>query len=302
MRTAIYIKLTNISLQQQLQQFLWTQLTSLDRLGFPGFAQLLEPISVFRLSHHLHSIIYRCAIAFQLTRYSSLPPITLAEEIFQWIEQQHSDPVKMHCHRDQENYAQASYLNFTLTLIDPGWLEFTLSDRSLAVWLQTWETFPFPTTNSLSLSGNHHNLFAIEYTYARCCALLRLGDQEGLIQLKSQAFPPYVWSLEVPKPIPWYNLDLGQLRLNNIIERSLISQIMTTIERVINESDGNKMKLGSSLSDSFLKFESYCRIFSELNRENSQLSQTRLGLVAITQYLLQGLWLSNMEQPPRNQL
>jgi hypothetical protein len=187
-------------------------------------------------------------------------------------------------------------------LIEPGWLEFTLSDRSLALWLQNWETSPFPIQNAASISVNHHHLFAIEYTHSRCCALLRLGEQLGLIQLKTQPFHPHVWSLSFPNPLPWYDSQSAQLRIDSTVERSLISEIITTIERVLNESEGNKIKLASVLSESFLRFESCCRIFGEVNRENPQLSQTRLGLVAITQSLLQGLWLSHMEQPPRNRL
>jgi hypothetical protein len=43
----VSIKLTHISIQQQLQEFLCIQLTALDTLGFPSLSLIKQPISVF---------------------------------------------------------------------------------------------------------------------------------------------------------------------------------------------------------------------------------------------------------------
>ncbi len=277
------IELVSLSIEQQLQQFLSNQLTQLNKLEFPGFHPLQQPISLFRLPQ-IDSITYRCAIAFQLSRHSSLSPITLALGFFQTIPPQplpHSDHL---------------YLNFTLKLLDSGWLEFTLCDRSLALWLQAWQHLSYSYHKSHLKSTNPDILWPMQYTYGRCCSLLQLGEQEKLIKLKNSNFMTDKPSWSILTVIPWDNLQL------NKIERGLIAQIMTTVDRLGKESNCNEMKLGLALSESFLNFERYCRIFGETSGHNCQLSQARLGLVAITQYLLQGLWLSQIEQPPRNRL
>ncbi|EAZ92794.1 arginyl-tRNA synthetase [Crocosphaera chwakensis] len=271
------IKITNLSIQQQLQQFLITQLLKLDNSNFTNFLSNNNPISIYRLPK-IDSISYRCAIAFQLSSYS---PLTLAETIFNTLQQ-------------QPNHSGA--LSFTVTLLDPGWLEFTLCDRRLSLWLQSWQSFAYPRKRFTLKSRNHDNLCPLEYTYARCCTLLRLGDKEGLIKLEKEIFEPYQWPLSTSQPIPWSSLVLNQF------ERSLISQIITTVDRLENKSNRDEIKLGLALSETFLSFERYCRIFGKISGHNSHLSQARLGLVAITQLLLQGLWLSHMEQLPRDRL
>ncbi len=268
-----------ISVQQQLQEFLLTQLTDIDRLKFPTLASKETPISLFRLPT-IKSITYRCAIAFKLSPDS---PFTVAETIFNTLRQPLTTQPDL-C------------LNFTVKLLDQGWLDFTLCDRSLSCWLQSWANFSYPQKNSPLKSKNEDNSWIIQYTYARCCALLRLGEQEGLIQLKNQQFHPYTWSLLTPSPIPFVNLELNE------IERSLISQIITIVDRLVNDSKVKEIKLALNLSESFLNFERYCRIFGEISRSKPQLSQARLGLVAITHILLQGLWLSQREEPLCNRL
>ncbi len=275
----VTIKLDNLSLQQQLQDFLFSKLTSLNTLKFPTLTSTKTPISLFRLPT-IKSITYRCAIAFQLSPHSPFP---VAETIFRTLEQ-------------QSTIRPDLCLNFTVKLLDPGWLDFTLCDRSLSIWLQSWPTFSYPHGLSSAKSGNHDNLGILQYTYARCCALLRLGEQEKLIKLKNQQFNPYLWPLSTSQRIPWSSLILNEF------ERSLISQIITTIDRLVNESKVKEIKLAVALSESFLNFERSCRIFGEISRFNPQLSQVRLGLVAITQILLQGLWLSQREQPLSNRL
>lgn len=274
------IRITNLSIQQQLQQFLLTQLLNLDSSIVTDFLSHNPSISIYRLSH-LDSIAYRCAIAFQLSSHSPLSPLTLADSIFHTLQPQPNPP---------------EALNFTVALLDPGWLEFTLCDRSLSIWLDSWSSFPYPRKRFTSKSTNHDNLWPIEYTYARCCCLLRLGDKEGLIKLKNDFFEPYQWSLSTSQGIPWFSLHLNQFEL------SLISQIITTVDRLENETNGHEIKLALALCETFLTFERYCRIFGATSGDNPQLSQGRLGLVAMTQILLQRLWLSQRGQPPRHRL
>ncbi|MGK7957243.1 MAG: arginyl-tRNA synthetase [Crocosphaera sp.] len=273
------IPINDISIQQQLQQFLYTQLLTLDRANVTNCLSKNNPISLYKLPRS-NSITYRCAIAFQLSPHS---PLTPAETIFNTLQQPLSTQPDL-------------YLTFTVKLLDPGWLDFTLCDRSLPVWLQSWSTFSYPHGLCQPKSGKLNNLWPLQYTYARCCTLLRLGEQEGLIKLKNQQFEPYLWPLSMNQQISWFSLTLNEL------ERSLISELITTVDRLVNEPKVNKIKLAAGLSESFLNFERYCRIFGGISRHNPKLSQARLGLVAITQVLLQGLWLSQIKQPLRNRL
>lgn len=279
----VIVELNYLSIQQQLQQFLLTQLKNLDTANLSHFTESNRPISLFRLPT-IDSITYRCAIAFQLSRHSSFSPITLALEFFNNIQPQPTS------HPDR------LYLNFTLKLLNSGFLEFTLCDRSLALWLQSWQHLSYPHHNSVSKSESPNNLWTIRYSYGRCCSLLRLGEQEKLIKLKNSYFQTDTPSWSILTVIPWDNLELNE------IERSLISQIITTVERLVNELKVNNMKLGLALSESFINFERYCRIFGETCQKNPRLSQARLGLVAMTQYLLKGLWLSQFESSPHDKL
>ncbi|MEA5508941.1 arginyl-tRNA synthetase [Crocosphaera sp. UHCC 0190] len=275
--------ITYFSLQRQLQQSLETLLTPWYPLKVPGCELPRYTVSVFRLPH-LHSLTYRCAIAVKLAPQFSVSPVTLAEEILNLIER------------------QVSSFSFTVKLVAPGWLQFELSDRTLADWLQNLPTFPWPVKNNPLMSVNDNNLFPLEYSQTRCGALLRLGEQEGIIQLNNGLFEPNFQSFTHPQIIPWYDLEREQLRLSDPVERSLISQLVTTTDRLVNESSVDEIKLANHLSESFLKFDSYCRIFGETALVNPELSQVRLGLVALTQYILKGLWLSQIERPPRPQL
>ncbi|MEM8777618.1 MAG: arginyl-tRNA synthetase [Cyanobacteria bacterium P01_G01_bin.49] len=282
-------EITDFSWQRQLKQFLGTQLINFSDLKVPNGQLSPETLSLSRLSDR-NSVIYRSAIAFQLVRQSAFSPFTLAAEIFQLIKQQQPK---------DDHLPQSS---ITLRLVDPGWLEFEVSDRSLEIWLQTLLSCPWPLKQSSTISANYNHLFPIEYSHARCCTLLRLAAQEKLIQLNNGTFEKNLSLFKCPNPIPWYNPELNQLRVSNSAERSLISQMIITTDRLINESTVDEIKLANHLSQSFLDFERYCRIFGIIAQKQRKLSQARLGLVAITQYLLQGLWLSQFPQPPRSQL
>ncbi|MDJ0508684.1 MAG: arginyl-tRNA synthetase [Crocosphaera sp.] len=279
----VRVKLNRLSIQQQLQQFLFTQLRNLETVNLSHFTESNNPISLFRLPK-IDSITYRCAIALQLSRHSSLSPITLALEFFDNIQRQPTPQ------------QDTLYLNFNLKLLDSGSLEFTLCDRSLILWLQSWQHLSYAYQKYPIKSREPDNLWPIQYTYSRCCSLLRLGEQEKLIKIKNSNFQTNQTSWSILTVIPWEKLELNQL------ERSLIAQIVATVDSLEKESNSSEMKLGLALSEAFLTFERFCRIFGSLSQTNPQLSQARLGLVAITQYLLQGLWLSQVAYPPQSQL
>ena len=289
--SSLTVEISGFSLQQQLKQCLLTRLADFD--GFPRSSCELSPdiISLSRLPH-LKGIVYRSAIAFSLARQWSITPLTLAEGIFNHLKSIGTTPLS----------TEPVLGEVILKLVDPGWLVFELSDRSLGIWLQTFPHCPWPSQPSATISRNHNNLFPLEYVHARCCALLRLAEQEGMIQVKNGKCEQNFGGFKRPNPIPWYNPELEQLTTSHPVERSLISQMILTSDRLVNESTVDEIKLANHLSQAFLTFERHCRIFGEIAQNHRELSQARLGLVFLTQYLLRGLWLSQIPYPPRCEL
>ncbi len=284
-----HFPLKRLSIQQQLQH----QLSHLLRNSqwFEGllsnFGQ--QGLSVSRLSS-VTPITYRCAIAMQLSRHCSLSPWQISQQVFSFLETQLTS--------DNGEFPQ---LTLTMKLVEPGWLDFQVSDRALAFWLQFLGEGMLKQPKSPKISSNTENLFPIEYTYARCCSLLRLGEQQGLISLHSKTLADLSWPWKDPNPIPWLT-DTHQLRLQDRTALVLLSQIIITVDRFVNHASESWNKLATQLSESVLNFERYCRIFGELAQNNPQLAQARLGLIAVSQHLLKWLWYSHREEFPRFQL
>jgi hypothetical protein len=176
----------------------------------------------------------------------------------------------------------------------PGWIDFYLSHLSIAVWLQQFPQLFFVEFSSLTklpanqaLYSPEINLFPVHYTHARCCALLRLGHQDQLIQVQTQDFNSSRWRWIAPNPIPWQkNNQENCLNMIHKAEYSLIMQIMAFIDDLGTINPTNLLPLVNQLSQAFWEFERYCRIWGEVKENNLELAQTRLGLVQITQCLL----------------
>ncbi|HAC63809.1 MAG TPA: hypothetical protein DCF68_09780 [Cyanothece sp. UBA12306] len=292
---SVKMPLKGLSIQQQLEQQLLSYIIDSELLEVPLSFVPQNTRSLSRLSQ-VQPIIYRWAIAKQLSLHSPLSTLDLAEQIFSIL--------ATHTNDNQE----VPQLILTMKLVEPGWLDFQLSDRALAIWLQYFpegdlstivKTIPLKRKDVRDNYFDH--LLLIEYAHARCSSLLRLGEQQKLIKLKNHDFNDLTWLWQTPNPIPWL-IDGERLRLTHRAELALISQIITTIDRLANNSWGTWQKLTQQLSESFLDFERYCRIFGALIEDEPQLSQVRLGLIAISQYLLQWLWSSHIGTFPRSQL
>jgi Arginyl tRNA synthetase N terminal domain len=281
--------LKDLSIQQQLQKQLSRLLINLQFFKEPSLNLPHKILAVSRLSSST-PITYRCAIAMQLSSKLSLSPIEIAQQVFSVL--------KAQSNLDDQEFSQ---LTLTMKLIDPGWLDFEVSDHTLVLWLQLLGQKIFSQPNLSKISGKDDNLFLIEYTYARCCSLLRLGETEGLITLKLETSGDLRLPWKVPDPIPWLN-NTYQLRLTHQSALALINQVVITVDRSVNNPSVTWNKLGTQLSESILDFERNCRIFGDLAQTNLQLSQARLGLIAISQHLLKWLWYSHLGNFPRSQL
>jgi hypothetical protein len=210
---------------------------------------------------------YRSAIALQLAKGRDFN--TLLKQFVNSLRENHLEK----CDR--------LVLDFIVRVGESGWIDFYPSDRALGIWLQQ-------LVQCLELCDTKPvkeeilaNLFCSQYAHARCCSLLRLGHWEGLIQLNS------VWQWDAPNPIPWCYCD--KLQLVHPREQHLIGQILAVVDELENVSVKESMKLATNLGQSVLEFDRHCRIWGEVKKEMPQLSQARLGLIAIVQLLLQKL-------------
>jgi arginyl-tRNA synthetase len=251
-------------------------------------------------------VVYRSAIALKLSSIYQLPALDLAHRVV--------------------NYLPASP-KFTVRAIEPGWIDFRLSDRGLANWLQhliqpsSRLRLPSPCSPLLAGEGlgvrsrgvegkqafgkgisyekpNSKppvNLFPVQYAHARCCSVLRLGHSQGLIEIETDANESAYMLLE-PNPIPWLNPE-GKLYLVHLAERKLIDRLLWVTDELHSDREPNWRQIAIALSQALLNFHTSCQIWGEVKTQTPQLSQVRLGLVGITRSSLKSL-LEDIFQAP----
>ncbi|MGK7875905.1 MAG: DALR anticodon-binding domain-containing protein [Xenococcaceae cyanobacterium] len=285
------VRLNRLSIRRLLQQQLLESVTLLSEQSWNitgwehRLAELIsDKIPLCRLKNHT-GVVYRCAIAFGLASVQKLSPEAIAHQLVTFLPTIAS------------NLNNQPLLDFTVRVVNPGWIDFELSDRALAVWLQQLPQITSVHPPSSEVGSREEsfefvsNLFPIQYAHARCCSLLRLGHREGLIGLHDQDFSQPVWQWVEPNPIPWFNPhpEHGNFQLVHPTERHLILQLLAVIEALDSSEEGNWVKLAADLSKAMLDFYRSCRIWGEIKKETPALAQARLGLIAVTQFLLRGL-------------
>jgi hypothetical protein len=268
-----------------------------ERLAVPGLSAVEitpEAVPLQRLPDY-SQIIYRSAIAFKLAS-GQQPILDLAHQMMTAL------PLKIElgCQHQAVNTLQLSLpptskvrkelkltLNFQVEVVSPGWLDFRLMDDSLAAWLQN-----LISANSVKLANNPTkntpDCFLVQYAHARCCSILALAHQQGLIILKDgQLMEPY--------PIPWLQDDSEatrmpkQLCLVHPAEKRLIARILDILEAKEKLEQRQALKFAIALSQAWEEFSKHCRIWGEVKTQTPKLAQARLGLVAVTQGLLRSL-------------
>lgn len=246
-------------------------------LTFP----FLTFIPLYRLKHP-HCFVYRCSSALQLAKVLSLSPWAIAQDLLLMM---------------GEGWGEG-FLN--VVVHESGVMDFYVGDRALILWL---EQFPQLFLNTFRDSkaianSNKVNLFPIQYVHNRCCALLRLGTQEGLIEVMTSELDQPLWCWKSPDPISWITL----VSLIHPTERELIRQIFALVDDIEAIEPKHTIKLATQLSQAFLEFDRCCRIWGEVKQENVTLAQTRLGLVALTQLMLRSLLKEQFQVVPLTEL
>ncbi|OKH57521.1 glutamate acetyltransferase [Scytonema sp. HK-05] len=255
-------------------------------------------------------IIYISGIALQLSKSEKFPAIEIANGIVSHI---------------SGNYD--SY--FKIQVVSPGWIHLEVTHPLLAAWLQSIAvgtggvinskfkiakrpersegsnsklrlspSSPSSSSSSSSPSCSSSVLFTAQYTHARCCSLLRLAIQEGLVQQgeanqddSESSKQRLLSSILTPNPIPWLNCD-EKLRFNHPASYRLINELVRVVDSLGCPDLGTSLnweKAATALNRAFETFWCKCRIFSEVKTASPELAQARIGLVLATQSVLKFL-------------
>jgi hypothetical protein len=298
------------SLLQQLSTCLATAIASLDDAGADLIMTGSMPLEVMTSQPGL----FRSPIALQLASRMQQPAMRLGRQILTHVHQQ----LHPGC-----SCTIARQLEARLWLQSPGWIYIQCSEQTLATWLQQVLCYPptripQPWAERLSCpphspsplasqSPNSEQLFRIQCAHARCCALLRLAQQEKLLTLPiiQPSLEPILDPIRLPL-IPW--LDRQQhLRLQLPAERALINLLLRFPASLIPQSQvrttgadqGEQSMLiplplpltylcrdAQIWTNHLLRFDRESHIFGEVSAQVPALAQARLGLVSATQAVL----------------
>jgi DALR anticodon binding domain len=220
-------------------------------------------------------IIYLSGVAMRISKSQNSPVMDVAGAI------------AGHLSQDSDSL-------FRVKVAPSGEIHIELMDSTLAAWLQnlivakkTGDLVNNFLHDQLPTSLSSLKVFTIQYAHARCCSLLRLGHQEGLIELDRTNIKGFV----SVKPIPWLDCD-QKLRLNHADESFLIYQLVKVVDDLVCADSGsyiNWSKAGANLSQAFERFWCNCRIWGEVKIHDPELAQARLGLLIATQLVLRSV-------------
>ncbi len=188
---------------------------------------------------------------------------------------------------------------FIIEIVPPGYIYFILTDSILAAWLQHLvEGMGERGAGGAGGAGgakyeNSSHLFTVQYAHARCCSLMRLAQQEKLIQFGDNNVntSSAMGNVISPNPIPWLN-SCSKLRFYHSASRRLISELVQVVDDLEFSDEAGSVnweKAAINLSQAFEVFWCNCRIFGEVKITSPELSQARLGLVIATQSVLRFL-------------
>lgn len=296
---------------------IWSQ--SQGNYPIPNPPHLTHQPLPLRLVHDLgreQPIVYRCPIPLQLARYNSRSAAELAQQLASlWYQVSLRDrPTQVSAVPDRNNdpYLNRLWQSWTVEGLPTGWLEFVLSDEGLMIWLQGWgevgcegQFSPSKWEIAATERGEGQQLFAhntppaqsvadrgfvVQYHHARCCSLLRLAQQEGIIHQSpslDQRSPRVIGMLS---SLPWHNPQ-GQWQWQHPTEYRLLWQLIWLTDRLWGEnlehlSAAEALREALSLCQVFEAFDKSCRIWGAVNIKTPELAQVRLGLVGITATIL----------------
>ena len=256
-------------------------------------------------------VLYISAVSLKLAKVCGQPAFNIAKTLANTLS------ASVAANGPQINQPNLSLLdgvwaNFKIQASPPGWLYLNLSDKGIGHWLQLLnDTLPqaIEVVNQRRdrppLSGTRQNsagqpgdisgsssLFSIQHTHARCCSLLSLAHRENLITLQNPEPEASLshWRIIQPYPLPWLDMA-GKLCLTEQGERQLIHQLVESIDVWAHcQQRLNHQPLlvqAHNLSKAFQGFHRNCPLWGEARNLTPALIQARLGLIRVTQIMLQ---------------
>lgn len=261
-------------------------------------------VSFYRVNDP-NCIRFRSPIALRLATKLHAPIVEVTEILA------HHLKLQPHC------VDESALGEFKLTIDPLGWLHCQPSDRCLAAWLQQMVEMPpqLIWTKEISTSqtsgktpspltvadDTSSEQFSLQYTHARCCALIRLAQRQGLLILHAN-YRASAATCQVLAPIPFPWLDTqNQLWLSHPAERTLIARLLAFPVTPGFQQPGQmpeqftfpvRSRLppqlwpeAKALSDAFTSFYRSCQIWEDINQEMPR-AQARLGLILLTQNVL----------------
>ncbi|PSM46107.1 hypothetical protein C7Y66_26780 [Chroococcidiopsis sp. CCALA 051] len=115
-----------------------------------------------------------------------------------------------------------------------------------------------------------------------------MAHEEKIITIKSKNSDIKSSCLQVisPQPIPW--LSEAKICLHHPSELNLLLESIGVLDALYcpdptRSKSLNWLKVALNLSQAFQTFYSQCRIWGEVKKQNFNLAQGRLGLIAIAQ-------------------
>jgi DALR anticodon binding domain len=195
-----------------------------------------------------------------------------------------------------------------------GWLYAHFGTDDLAQWLQrlTLETPTLDQTRepkAIESSISHEPvLFTLQYAHARCCSLLRLAQQEGLLEYGDNFVPGVHTNPFEHQGTALWQTDTGELYLRTSSEKAILQALMAfpqslspqkVIYRCPQSIDSfTESRLEWSLPYThlhkqaevwgalFSNFYRDCRLFGAVQTHEPKLTQARFALVYIVKKVL----------------
>ncbi|GEM_PF-4909379 len=254
----------NISLVKFFQQYLANAVLWWERKQNQNiFPQ--KNLNLLRIRQE-NKIFYQSAITFPLSNYYKIDPVTIAQELTIILNQE--------------------YTLFNLKITNSGKLEFYPQDILLNNYLQNLTDHNYFKNYFANFTHlNPEQIIPFQYLFDRCNQRLNLGHETKIIKLMDPTNEQKFYQWQKPDIFPF--LKGNQLRFNHLAEIELIEKLIMIIDLADPLKNINYLKIGRSLGESFLNFHRQCQIWGETAKKDVKLSQGRLGLIALTQFVLQ---------------
>lgn len=193
---------------------------------------------------------------------------------------------------------------FQIEVTPPGWIVFRLTEQGLSQWLQYLTQIPTYKLSGLPIGSSlitSEELFSVQATHARCCSLLRLNQHEGILTCP-------VSNLEEPKadsPMLWSILNRQDQPVRTAL-RYLLEAMLDLLDigccSSPNQDPDDCWRLVLRLCHAFQSYYGAGSPWSQAGTHDRTCLQAKLGLVVITQRLLQSLLEDRLRLPAPQEL